>query len=532
MIKELEIIKFRGFKNKKIEISNKITVIAGKNGTSKSTILGLLAQPFVFYGNKHFKGMKLEEKMEILKDKKEYKNIFGKSFETKYSEIFKFSPIYDKENEHPYMLHLDSKKNVKNICYMNTKSRIKDVIRFNHYESNTFGSYGVYKDFVYPTTYLGLSRLFPIGESKKIELNKILLEDDEIFKEFVEKYNMILRQTENVSLNLLKKETGETLGINTEYYDAYSNSAGQDNVSKILGSLLSFKLLKKQMGEEYKGGLLLIDELDTTLFAASMTKLFDCLYDYSNKLNLQIVFTTHSLELIKHILHKNKTDIKLYYFKKYNQEIKIIKNPNFSEIYSDIQFTLLEDNKKEKIRIFTEDSMARRFIKDILKTKLKISLLEFKEVDLSWTTMKMLNKTVDELKNYLFIYDGDVEDSDIIKGKKNVLKLPLSRPLEVEIMNFFNDEKSAESEIWQLFGFTQEYFLDYVHNIIKVDFSSTESCKKALKNQNFFEKAYTQFIKFWPKKNNKAITDFENSFKKCYNEVKKIESYEYEELQK
>lgn len=415
---------------------------------------------------------------------------------------------------------------------MNTKSRGKDIIRFNHYESETFGSYGVYKDFVFPTTYLGLSRLFPIGESKKIELNKIFLEDDEIFKEFVEKYNMILRQTEKVTINLLKKETGETLGINTEYYDAYSNSAGQDNVSKILGSLLSFKLLKKQMGEKYKGGLLLIDELDTTLFAASMTKLFDCLYDYSSKLNLQIVFTTHSLELIKYILHKNKNDIKLYYFKKFNQEIKIIKNPKFAEIYSDIQFTLLEESRKEKIRIFTEDAVARRFIKDILKVKLKISLLEFKDVDLSWTTMKMLNKTVDELKNYLFIYDGDVTDEAIIKGKKNVLKLPLNRALEVEIMNFFNDEQSAQSEIWQEFGFTQEYFLDYAYNIMKVDFSNTESCKRALKNSDFFENAYTQFIKFWIKRNNKAVIDFENSFKKCYNEVKKIESYEYEELEK
>lgn len=534
MIKELEIIKFRGFKNTKLEISPSITIIAGKNGTSKSTILGLLAQPFVFFGEKHFKGLKKEEKKEILEGHKEYKNIFGKNFETKYSEILKFSPKYDKEKTHSYMLHLDTKKTKTSTAYMNTKSRSRDTIRFNHYEDSNFGTYSVYKNFVYPTLYLGLSRLFPIGESKKIETveEKIFLDNPDLYKEFKDKYNLILHQVETIDVSMLKKETGETLGVDTGYYDLYSNSAGQDNLGKILGSIFSFKHLKEEMGENYKGGLLLIDELDVTFFAASINKLFDILHHYSQQLQLQIVFTTHSLELLKYIKQKNRKEVKLYYFNKLGKEIRVIENPKYEDICSDVLFTLSGNIKKNKIKIFTEDTIARKFLKDILKNKYRISLLDLKDVELSWTTMKMLNKTVDELSSYLFIYDGDVTDSEIFSKKNNVLKLPVKRALEVEMLNFFNDEESATSEIWEEFGFTQEYFRNFTNNTQKVDFSNTSSCKKVLNNEDFFESVYTNFIKYWTKKNKDILNEFEELFEKCYNNVMKIENYSLEELKK
>ena len=47
MIKEIEIFKFRNFKEGlKIEIGKHLTLISGKNGTSKTTLLGMLAKPF------------------------------------------------------------------------------------------------------------------------------------------------------------------------------------------------------------------------------------------------------------------------------------------------------------------------------------------------------------------------------------------------------------------------------------------------------------------------------------------------------
>ena len=60
------------------------------------------------------------------------------------------------------------------------------------------------------------------------------------------------------------------------------------------------------MGDKYKGGILLIDELDASLFPAAQIKLVEKLYKKSLELNLQIFYTTHSLEVLSET--KNKPD--------------------------------------------------------------------------------------------------------------------------------------------------------------------------------------------------------------------------------
>lgn len=42
LIKKIQIEKFRGFKNVEFDLGENITIIAGQNGTQKTTILGLL----------------------------------------------------------------------------------------------------------------------------------------------------------------------------------------------------------------------------------------------------------------------------------------------------------------------------------------------------------------------------------------------------------------------------------------------------------------------------------------------------------
>ena len=47
-LKKIKINRFRGLKGVTIEFGDRITLICGKNGTSKSTILGIIAQIFSF----------------------------------------------------------------------------------------------------------------------------------------------------------------------------------------------------------------------------------------------------------------------------------------------------------------------------------------------------------------------------------------------------------------------------------------------------------------------------------------------------
>ena len=82
LVKNLLIKKFRHMNNINVQFSNHLTAISGPNSTGKSTILGLVGQIFVF--------------------NKKYKTINNSSFETKYSEIFKFCPTHDYNSKYDY----------------------------------------------------------------------------------------------------------------------------------------------------------------------------------------------------------------------------------------------------------------------------------------------------------------------------------------------------------------------------------------------------------------------------------------------
>lgn len=533
MINKIKIKKFRGIINKEIELGKYITVLAGKNGTQKSTILGLLGQPFVFYGNKHFTSLNQEISANIKKElqkniscQNDILNIFGKNFETKFSDLFKFSSKYDYREEYQYILELDKNYFDKAKCFIGTKARPGENVRINHFLNDKFGTYGVYRDFVYPTMYLGLSRLYPIGESKKVNMvNSDFFQDEQLKKEFKTNYNKILKQVCSFEENIIEKDTGETIGIDTGYYDYFGNSSGQDNVGRILGSLLSFKRLKNKY-KDYKGGLLLIDELDVSLFAASQFTMYDIIKSYAMELNLKVVFTTHSLELIKYIKDKNRKEDKLYYFTKVDKEINITENPSFKEMYNNISQKIDKKIERNKIRIYTEDEVACKFLKEILKPNLKISLIEFIGLKMDWKTMRISNSKF-ALENDIFIYDGDVNEKEI-KGK-NELKLPLDKALEQEMLMYLSTKEAAH-EIWDAFSFTKNYFENRIINEYKVDLNSVNSCKNVLKDKAFSTEVFTKFLKYWPKDNKTNVQKFVNNFKEKYKATNKIDCYSLEEI--
>ncbi|MDT1827834.1 ATP-binding protein, partial [Acinetobacter baumannii] len=76
-------------------------------------------------------------------------------------------------------------------------------------------------------------------------------------------------------------------------YDHESVSVGEDNTGQILMALFSFQKLKEEY-VDYHGGILLIDEIDAGLFPAAQVELIKILESFAKRLNLQIIFTTHS----------------------------------------------------------------------------------------------------------------------------------------------------------------------------------------------------------------------------------------------
>ncbi len=74
---------------------------------------------------------------------------------------------------------------------------------------------------------------------------------------------------------------------------------GQDNLGKIILALFSLKDCMTNIPNNTKGGILAIDEMDATMYPASQVELLKVLRKYASKLNLQILFTTHSMSLLK-----------------------------------------------------------------------------------------------------------------------------------------------------------------------------------------------------------------------------------------
>lgn len=134
-----------------------------------------------------------------------------------------------------------------------------------------------------PTLFLGLSRLFPLGESDTRNLTGNKYEDnDQDMKEERKRYykyilsiNSEIKEVNTVALDETSRK--KVVGITTDKYDYLSNSSGQDNLGQIMLAVDSFRLLKKEKPDDYKGGLLLIDELEATLHPSAQNRLFDYL---------------------------------------------------------------------------------------------------------------------------------------------------------------------------------------------------------------------------------------------------------------
>ncbi|GAL31063.1 putative ABC oligo/dipeptide transport ATP-binding protein [Vibrio variabilis] len=64
-------------------------------------------------------------------------------------------------------------------------------------------------------------------------------------------------------------------------------------------AILSFKRLKEKHGSDYEGGILAIDEIDATLYPGSQIKLLDAFFNICKDLTIQVIATTHSLQLLE-----------------------------------------------------------------------------------------------------------------------------------------------------------------------------------------------------------------------------------------
>lgn len=517
LIKKIQIEKFRGFRDVEFELGENITIIAGQNGTQKTTILGLLSQPF-----------SITDKTNPLYSEKP---LSGGNYKSSFSEKFKLSKSFDKAKEHVWTLFTEDEENP----IFTVESIPRDVktgeIRFWKRGDRSKGS-GYLQ---YPVIYLSLSRLFPIGEDNSISTSsKIILTTDEV-KLLNDWHNKILitPDLEIDEFNYLESKQKNTIGINTSYYDWNMNSAGQDNLGKILLSILSFKRLKEKFPTDYKKGVLVIDEIDTTLYPASQLKLFNFLRKFSSKYNIQIIFTTHSLCLLEIGCElqndiKLKNQIKVVYLQKLDDRINIIDKPTYLFIQNKLKVTLSSKPSELKINVFTEDKEGEIFLKGLLKSKK--STLNFVQCTMgSANYIELVRKKIPgfNFPQSIICLDGDVKAEPgkmkVIKKFKNFLILPGVESPERVLAEMLASEKEA-SDIWdKLFpGYSKQLcFQDYDINDIRTDRLKAKSWFNSQKEYWGSGNTCSKIINLWIQKNKEEYNQFHLDFDKFVEKFKK-----------
>jgi len=442
IINSVHIKKFRGFNDVQFQLGTNLTVIAGQNGTQKTTLLGIISQPFT-----------ITDKANPLYGEKP---LCGGNYKSLFSEKFKLSDSFDTPQNHEWTLKLNNETEPEfTVESIKRDSSSKTGIRFWRKGDRSKGSGYIQL----PVIYLSLSRLFPIGEDTAIDSSdEITLTQDE-FKFYQEWHNkiLIIPDVEMTRVDYLASKQKNTLGANTSFYDWKMNSAGQDNIGKILLAVLSFKRLKETHGNAYQGGILAIDELDATLYPASQLKLINALRKFSSQLKIQIVFTTHSLNILEKVCEwqndsKIQGQIRVVYLQKADAKVKAINNISYEEIKNKLNVALSVRQKPKKIPVFIEDNEGEVFFRALIKRK--SSLLQFIDCTLGCDNLiELAKKKVVGFKypDSLIVLDGDVrmETSKMrrINQLHNFLILPGTKSPERLLAEFLHS-LSDESPVW------------------------------------------------------------------------------------
>ncbi|TKI67054.1 ATP-binding protein [Lysinibacillus varians] len=455
----INIDRFRGLSNIDINLGERITIISGKNGTSKSTILGIVAQVFSFRTD-------YSEDIVERDNLRQYKSLFDKSFESPFSDHFRFSSEFDVKGSMEVRLSIfdaleDKLKENLSLTLNESKDRSKarPILRGNSDRNIT-----------HPVIYLSLKRLLPISSREKyIEQNVQYIKDNLSYVTRLSNQILLQHKITNITPTT---GTLPSLAIHGENYDKEAISAGEDNVGQIIQAILSFKKLKEEFSN-YKGGILLIDEADAGLFPAAQKELIKILAQLAKELNLQIIMTSHSPIMVQEVFdlqQKDSRNYKTIYLTDTYGKLQVLEDISWTDIDADLNVETIDVGNEvqlPKVNIYFEDKEASDFFNALVTNrKLRKPSLLLSDITLGCKQYLTLHdRNIPEFsKESIIILDGDQQ---FAKGKyKNIILLPTQVPPDQLVFEFLYNLPS-DDDFWRNSNrFTKSVFLRIANDII------------------------------------------------------------------
>lgn len=556
-----------------------LNLLVGKNGTAKSTILGMIAQGFSFNPNSLIgitksqfdiinKKKTLSTEEEALK--KKYIGLLtysGKNFESKVNEHFKLSKSDVTKKEHAIISLKDSKN--ETIQFKIGSNSYNDRVnprlvtrRIDDTNDASADKDTSSSNITFPVIYLGLSRVSPIVQSNNLiptDLGLSLADQDELFSLYE---SILLKKYEKNFKGISNNKDKRTAAFIPENRSLEMISSGEDNIGQILLAIFSFKKLKENY-DDYKGGILLIDEIDATLYPAAQNKLINIIYQKSIEYGFQAFCTTHSLSLIENVM-KTKLDLRptdnkinIFNLNADTPPLKIGTVNNIGKLTNEF-FVLPEQDKiSEKIPIYFEDKEAIYIFEGLINNQKIKNLIKIeRNFSLGCTELKKLHSfnIPDFKKNAIVCLDGD---NIISNSYRNFMVLPSinNYPPEQFVYDVISN---PSSEYWnKTKNYTHSIFMnnphyDAIQLILQGRYGNEESNNEGLYNipsseyygkpprvvwKKWFKAERPNFtgnnnpVKYWKSKNadSDAFLTFYNSFKKAFKFVAQNKGIDIEE---
>lgn len=420
---------FRKLANLKIEFADRLTLIAGHNGIGKSTIQGLVANTFgVSRGGP--------------------KSYFGEPFYANierivYLALEEVTATQQDSAAAPIVVADVGGITVRKRCAMTHRSewkRARVVPRTIDKADND--PIGQDAKVPLPTIFLGIKRLASVGEAdeKEVESREITMhnEDKQLMVDFVHSVILGSQVNTNVTHQSIKGAKKKTVQPGYENHDAFAVSIGQDSLASIATALASFNLLMRDQGDAYRGGLLVIDELDVGFHPHAIDRLVTALKRHAKQLSLQIIATTHSPRLIQAIHsegggNKNAPDRVIYLLD--TMHPRLAEDQSLEAILDDM--ALRQDNvtpikvKKPVLGVYFEDPEGAQFCDALIPSAKRAALsrklgVKIKLIPLGVGGSNLIGLPDKDplFKNRLLIVDADTSIPKKAQTRGNTIKLP------------------------------------------------------------------------------------------------------------
>lgn len=443
---------FRKLGNINIEFADRLTLIAGHNGIGKSTILGLVANTFG------------------VTDRGGPKSYFGEAFSANIERIVYLALAEVDETQKdvasaPVVTAYVNGTEVKKRCSMTRRSvwkRARVVPRtIDKAEDDTVGQDA---KIPLPTIYLGMRRLASAGEAdeKEVASSKLDMHPDDrtLMKDFV---GSVIHGTElntDVTHQTIKGSKKKTAQPGYTQHDALAVSMGQDSLGSMATALASFNQLKRDMGEAYPGGLLVIDEMDVGFHPHAIERLAKSLKTYARQLDLQIIATTHSPRLIEAVHpdgdgNAHAPDKVIYLLD--TKYPRLAEDQSLRAMLSDMAMTPEAKKPTRKVKptlaVYFEDDEAAQFCACLIPAAKKTALSRKYGVRINLIPLGIGGSHLVKLpeKDPLFldrvlVVDADTTVPQDAAARGNVVKLPnvpgtagVARSLENTVKQFLRD---------------------------------------------------------------------------------------------